>query len=132
MVRATHLNDLLVVTDYTCIVRLFHRPMHTANILTAQVGYGNCAGFLFNKGIMAPPPPASNTDANVPEDPDINPITGSKFKPSGPDPMDGMTDEEKEREAEKLFVLFDRLEKMGMAVNPVRKAQEEGRFEEMP
>lgn len=102
----------------------------------AQLGYGNVAGFLFNKGIMAPPPPAEDSrgaaEDHIPDDPDINPITGSKFKPSGPDPMAAMTDEEKEQEAEKLFVLFDRLEKMGMAVNPVRKAQQEGKLEEVP
>jgi len=39
-----------------------------------------------------------------------------------------MTDEEKEREAEKLFVLFDRLEKTGMVRNPIRKAIHEGKL----
>jgi len=42
-----------------------------------------------------------------------------------------MTDEEKEREAEKLFVLFDRLEKSG-AIQPdqntIRKAVEQGKL----
>ncbi|KAG8851985.1 hypothetical protein FRB96_009001 [Tulasnella sp. 330] len=107
-----------------------------ANMMGAQLGYGNIAGFLFNKGIMAPPPPPKDSGGAagdyIPDDPDINPITGSKYKPEGPDPLAGMTDEEKEREAEKLFVLFDRLEKMGMAVNPMRKAQQEGKLEELP
>ena len=41
-----------------------------------------------------------------------------------------MTDEEKEREAERLFVLFDRLERTGMGVqNPFRKAIEEGKIQ---
>jgi hypothetical protein len=42
-----------------------------------------------------------------------------------------MTDEEKEREAEKLFVLFDRLEKTGALPpdqNPIRKAAVQGRL----
>lgn len=39
-----------------------------------------------------------------------------------------MTDEEKELEAEKLFVLFDRLEKTGMVQNPIRKAIQEGKL----
>jgi hypothetical protein len=43
-----------------------------------------------------------------------------------------MTEEEKEREAEKLFVLFDRLERMGMGPSPLRKAQQEGKLEEVP
>lgn len=44
-----------------------------------------------------------------------------------------MTDEEKEREAEKLFVLFERMQRTGVisAENPVGKAQREGRFEEL-
>jgi len=42
-----------------------------------------------------------------------------------------MTDEEKERETEKLFVLFDRLEKTGMlpsSQNPIRKAIQQGKM----
>lgn len=41
-----------------------------------------------------------------------------------------MTDEEKEREAERLFVLFDRLEKNGVLKvrNPIRDAVERGEF----
>jgi len=39
-----------------------------------------------------------------------------------------MTDEEKEAEAERLFVLFDRLERAGMGVNPIRQAHEKGRL----
>lgn len=40
-----------------------------------------------------------------------------------------MTDEEKEAEAERLFVLFDRLERSGLGVNPIRQAQREGKFD---
>ncbi len=45
-----------------------------------------------------------------------------------------MTEEEKEREAERLFVLFERLKKTGVVdvVNPVEQAMREGRFEELP
>lgn len=96
-----------------------------ASTLSAQIGYGNAAGFLFSKGMMAPP--SDETDANgVP----LNPITGTtrRREPSTVD----MTNEEKEREAERLFVLFDRLERSGMGVNPVRAAMQEGRFEELP
>lgn len=43
-----------------------------------------------------------------------------------------MTEEEKEREAEKLYVLFDRMTRTGVMEvdNPVRKARAEGRFAE--
>jgi Guanine nucleotide exchange factor synembryn len=97
----------------------------SASTLAGQIGYGNCAGFLFNKGIMAPP--AGTTDA---EGAAINPITGIRSQ-NRPNPGDEMTEEEKELEAEKLFVLFDRLEKSGMGVNPIRKAQQEGKLEEI-
>ncbi|CAH6720008.1 hypothetical protein CLIB1444_03S02366 [[Candida] jaroonii] len=45
-----------------------------------------------------------------------------------------LTDEEKEREAEKLFNLFERMEKLGTFENfenPVKKWQREGRFENL-
>lgn len=100
----------------------------TASTLSAQIGYGNSAGFLFNRGILAPP--GSNPDGE--EDSDINPITGLRNNKQRNEVLEEMTEEEKEREAEKLFILFDRLERSGMGVNPVRKAMQEGRFEELP
>ncbi|KAI0075397.1 hypothetical protein K474DRAFT_1599783 [Panus rudis PR-1116 ss-1] len=105
-----------------------------ASTLASFVGYGNVAGFLFNKGIMsAPPPPSSSSSSSIPPTTTpngvpIDPITGvaQVEKP----PLD-MTDEEKEAEAEKLFVLFDRLEKSGAippSQNPIRKAIAEGKL----
>ncbi|KDN38906.1 hypothetical protein RSAG8_09187, partial [Rhizoctonia solani AG-8 WAC10335] len=91
--------------------------------LSAAIGYGNAAGYLYNKGIMAPPPASSGGD-------DVNPITGTRETPSGPS-LSEMTDEEKQREAEKLFVLFDRMERMGMAKNPIREAFQSGKFENL-
>lgn len=100
-----------------------------ASILSANVGYGNVAGFLFNKGIMsAPPPPGSTDGISTPGD-NVNPITGVVNRPR-PNVEEEMTEEEKEREAEKLFVLFDRLEKTGALPpeqNPIRKAIKEGK-----
>jgi Guanine nucleotide exchange factor synembryn len=72
-------------------------------------------------------PPESATDA---EGVAINPITGIRNQ-NRPSPGDEMTEEEKEVEAEKLFVLFERLEKSGMGVNPIRKAQQQGKLEEV-
>jgi Guanine nucleotide exchange factor synembryn len=92
--------------------------------LTAQIGYGNAAGFLFNKGMMAPPGEAHDANGVL-----LNPITGTNVQPRPADVE--MSEEEKEREAERLFVLFDRLERSGMGVNPVRKAQQEGKFENL-
>ena len=89
------------------------------------------AGFLFHKGITgAPPRPTGNSSipSTTPSGAPINPITGIVEQPhEGPE----MSDEEKEREAEKLFVLFDRLEKSGAipaSQNPIRKAVQEGRL----
>ena len=52
------------------------RSHNAATTLSAQVGYGNVAGYLFNKGLMAPPPanpPSPETAADAPEG-NINPI----------------------------------------------------------
>ncbi|KAI1788919.1 guanine nucleotide exchange factor [Ganoderma leucocontextum] len=100
--------------------------------LASYVGYGNVAGFLFNKGIMSAPPPPAGSSASAPtataDGVPINPITGVAEKPA---PEIEMTDEEKEREAEKLFVLFDRLEKSGAIPkesNPIRQAIQQGKL----
>ncbi|KAI9489415.1 guanine nucleotide exchange factor [Zychaea mexicana] len=104
-----------------------------ATQLTQEVGYGNAIGFLVNRGIAVEPPRGS--DANDPNK-QINPITGqyvSAEEAAGPS-LAEMTDEEKEREAERLFVLFERLKKNGIiqAENPIIAAKQSGRFEEIP
>lgn len=79
---------------------------------------------------------ATNTDGTaLGTDPlDINPVTGQRLDMEESPRLADMTDEEKEREAEKLFVLFERLRKTGVVdvENPVSKAGREGRFEEVP
>lgn len=108
------------------------RHTFTATTLSALVGYGNVAGYLFNKGILhAPPPNTSTTNPSLTTSSGqaINPITGTTEKPK-PDAPE-MTEEEKEREMEKLFVLFDRLERTGNLPrdqNPIRKAIQEGKL----
>ncbi|KAG0167452.1 hypothetical protein DFQ28_006074 [Apophysomyces sp. BC1034] len=102
-----------------------------ATKFTQQVGYGNAVGFLVNRGISLDPPQESGGAAE-----DINPITGqyiSAEQQEGPSLAD-MTDEEKEREAERLFVLFERLKKTGIVdvENPIAKAMQEGKFEDKP
>ncbi|KAG5732249.1 Synembryn-A [Termitomyces sp. T112] len=103
-----------------------------ASVLSALVGYGNVAGFLYNKGVLsAPPAPSATTSTYTPNaaTASINPITGTTNNTKQDLPE--MTEEEKEREAEKLFVLFDRLEKTGAippSQNPIRKAIQEGKI----
>lgn len=88
------------------------------------------AGFLFHKGILNAPAPPPSGSSNLPESTQgLDPITGIKAKPKADLPE--MTDEEKEREMEKLFVLFDRLEKTGALPpdqNPMRKAIQKGQM----
>lgn len=105
-----------------------------AAILSAQVGYGNVAGYLYNKGVFQPPAghPRPSSSVEVPstsaDGVPINPITGIAQQPAVEPEM---TDEEKEQEAEKLFVLFDRLEKSGSLPpnqNPIRHAAAQGKL----
>jgi hypothetical protein len=91
---------------------------------------------LASNGLLVPPPDgyAQDFGASQPKR-NVDPISGTYADPNAKrvDPSAGMTEEEKEREAEKLFVLFDRMAKTGvMSVeNPLKKAQESGRFEEL-
>ena len=116
----------------SCIPYTYHssKCSNPAQELNAQIGYGNAAGFLFNRNLLSAPPP------NTTEDPSsrpsggkgkINPITGTYEQPARP--MPEMTQEEKEREAEKLFTLFDRLEKAGGMENPIKTALHAGKLE---
>ncbi|KIY61996.1 hypothetical protein CYLTODRAFT_494944 [Cylindrobasidium torrendii FP15055 ss-10] len=103
---------------------LFAIANQDPSTLSAMVGYGNVAGFLFNKGILsAPPPPTTDgVDIGSSDGRAINPITGNTMPQPEPEEM---TEEEKEAEMDKLFVLFDRLEKVGALPkdqNPIRKA----------
>ncbi|KAF8830322.1 hypothetical protein HHX47_DHR2000433 [Lentinula edodes] len=104
-----------------------------AALLSSLFGYGHVAGLLFNKGVMsAPPPPSTSLSSSAPDPSssttgqrEINPITGT-YAPNGPtvSATADMTEDEKEQEMEKLFVLFDRLERSGSmpaSQNPMRK-----------
>ncbi|KAF0534783.1 guanine nucleotide exchange factor [Gigaspora margarita] len=100
------------------------------NLFIHHVGYGNAAGFLMNRNIMIPPL-TSSSKQKVHSDKSINPITGQYLEDEAPSLSD-MTDEEKEREAERLFVLFERLKKTGVmnVVNPVEEAAKSGKINE--
>ncbi len=67
-----------------------------------------------NKDLLSHP---QNSSTSVQENIDL--MTGYEKQPKT-DPFKDMTDEEKERESEKLFVLFDRLNKTGVfkPINP--------------
>jgi hypothetical protein len=70
-----------------------------------NIGFGNAAGYLATKGIHLSQKDFATSDADGPE---INPITGQRIDAEPDTPLPEMSREEKEREAERLFVLFQR------------------------
>jgi len=105
-------NTLLGNSRETISTLLYTLCDSNANKFVNQVGYGNAIGYLVNHQLMGE---LNNTvDENAPDDKNINPITGQYEEETKEDPFKNMTDEEKEREAERLFVLFDRLNKTGV------------------
>ncbi|KAF1812105.1 hypothetical protein P152DRAFT_459060 [Eremomyces bilateralis CBS 781.70] len=112
---------------------LFELSGEDASRFIKNIGYGYAAGFLLAQKIDVP---AELLEASETEDGDsvpINPITGQRLDAEPAVAGPPMTDEEKEREAERLFVLFERLRQTGVVDvrNPVAQALEEGRFEEL-
>jgi len=101
-----------------------------------NVGYGYASGLLLSAGVQLPQ--SALEDLSTSSDSSgrvFNPVTGQALdsEPQIKDPFSEMTDEEKEQEAERLFVLFERLKQTGVVdiQNPVEKALHEGRFEEL-
>lgn len=76
----------------------------SADKLTKNIGYGYASGFLASRGIEIPQ--SANNATQL--DPNVNPITGQRWDAEPQDTGPAMTQEEKEREAERLFVLFER------------------------
>ncbi|XP_071761311.1 chaperone Ric-8A [Centroberyx gerrardi] len=85
-------------------------------------GYGNAAGLLASRGLLGgrrnsghtqyPPRYSSDSDSDTEEYREakgrINLVTG-RVEEEQPDPMEGMTEEEKEQEARRLISMFNRL-----------------------
>ncbi|KAJ3473726.1 hypothetical protein NLG97_g10163 [Lecanicillium saksenae] len=100
-----------------------------------NVGYGYASGYLFQNKV--PIPAAANATFDAADETGgqraVNPITGQFIDREKPDDLPPMTDEEKEREAERLFVLFERLKMNGVlsVQNPVEQAVREGKFREL-
>lgn len=134
---------------------LFELSDRDANTFVRNVGYGFAAGFLLSHDIPVPEfvgglasqrsTAGENGDVSrgmgkVEEDELVNPVTGQKLSKEEEDDAAAavhrgseMSEEEKEREAERLFVLFERLRATGVVGvgDPVREAVESGRFEMM-
>lgn len=83
-------------------------------------GYGNAAGLLATRGLLGSGSKTSSSSAQYSSDSDsdteeyrqvkdrINPVTG-RVEAEQPDPMQGMSEEEKEEEAKRLIMLFNKL-----------------------
>lgn len=93
---------------------MFELSGKDADRFVRNVGYGFAAGFLMSNGMSIP---ANATEAfssgsegrtSTASAGPINPITGQRLDAEPETELPPMTEEEKEREAERLFVLFDR------------------------
>ncbi|XP_036783025.1 synembryn-A isoform X2 [Manis pentadactyla] len=79
-------------------------------------GYGNAAGLLAARGLVVGGRPEGQYSEDEDTDTDeykeakasINPVTG-RVEEKPPNPMEGMTEEQKEHEALKLVSMFDKL-----------------------
>ncbi|KAF2020789.1 hypothetical protein BU24DRAFT_416470 [Aaosphaeria arxii CBS 175.79] len=121
---------------------MFELSGKDATKFVQNVGYGFASGFLLSNNIQMPENAmeasamgGGNGDADGDADAvPINPITGQRLDAEEPDDSEPMTEEEKEREAERLFVLFERLKATGVmnVQNPVEQAYRSGRIEELP
>ncbi|KAL3425570.1 Synembryn-like protein C3E7.04c [Phlyctema vagabunda] len=124
----------------SCSALLFELSNQDAQTFVQNVGYGFAAGFLMNKDIAVPQNAmeaySTNTSgeaASQARQIPVNPITGQRLDSEAKIDMPEMSEDEKEREAERLFVLFERLKQTGVmnVQNPVQKAYQEGRFLEL-
>ncbi|KAH7397018.1 guanine nucleotide exchange factor [Phaeosphaeria sp. MPI-PUGE-AT-0046c] len=117
---------------------LFELSNKDAATFVQNVGYGFASGFLMSNNIPMPEDVArahgvdvdgNNGEGGIP----VNPITGQRLDREDKVDEAPMTEEEKEREAERLFVLFERLKATGVmnVQNPVEAAYREGRIQEL-
>lgn len=81
-----------------------------ATSFVQNVGYGFASGFLMTHNMPVPENAmeAWSNANDINGDVLINPVTGQRLDAEAPDNRPPMTVEEKEREAERLFVLFER------------------------
>ncbi|CAK7226730.1 hypothetical protein SCUCBS95973_006297 [Sporothrix curviconia] len=114
---------------------LFELSDKDATKFVQNVGYGFASGFLFQNNVPIPEGATDTFRAAAAADGGggraINAVTGQFVDEETTPDLPEMTDEEKEREAERLFVLFERLRKTGIVnvENPVAQAAREGRLD---
>lgn len=102
---------------------LFELSDKDAHKYVQNVGYGYAAGYLMTHKIPIPESAKEGSSGAVP----VNPVTGQRLDKEQDAPLPDMSQEEKEREAERLFVLFERLKATGVmdVKNPVEQARDD-------
>lgn len=112
---------------------LFELSGRDARTFVHNVGYGHAAGYLMNHKIAIPQDVGTDISSHSAKDGQVNPITGQRRDTETPVELPEMTDAEKEREAERLFVLFERLKATGVVnvENPLEAAQRSGKLQEI-
>lgn len=92
----------------TCITHLFfHLSDKDPSKFVENIGYGIASAYLFENNIAVPESASETRSASGTERP-VNPITGQFLDAERPVDEPEMTEEEREREAERLYVLFER------------------------
>ncbi|KAK9493789.1 guanine nucleotide exchange factor [Lipomyces doorenjongii] len=107
---------------------------HDVHKFIYHIGFGYAIGYIMSHEIAVPEDILREIAPNVPSD-NINPVTGQRVENEDQSPsLANMTEDEKEREAERLFVLFERMRANGIikVENPVRTAVESGQLQELP
>ncbi|KIW12328.1 hypothetical protein PV08_09605 [Exophiala spinifera] len=147
---ASHLLRLTTSTGSTNLSEaisglMFELSDKDASQYVHNVGYGYAAGYLMTHKIPIPDNaktvPQQGRSGSNPGDRNggpsrtvpVNPITGQRIDAEPAVQVPEMSREEAEREAERLFVLFERLKATGVAnvTNPVQLAMEQGRLQEL-
>jgi hypothetical protein len=79
------------------------------DLFVGHVGYGLAAGFLRANDMQLAPSARIHITGSPENSYRTNPITGQRLDNGAQVSSPAMTDEEKKREAERLFILFERL-----------------------
>ncbi|CAO2655664.1 Nn.00g044670.m01.CDS01 [Neocucurbitaria sp. VM-36] len=112
---------------------MFELSSKDASTFVQNVGYGFASGFLMSNNIPMPEEAVKANAGDSAQSIPVNPITGQRLDREENVQEEPMTQEEKEREAERLFVLFERLKATGVVdvKNPVAEAYQSGRIQEL-
>ncbi|TPX33889.1 hypothetical protein SmJEL517_g03312 [Synchytrium microbalum] len=127
--RKKHLNEGHSITNYmirfmtsitlphvreTACELLFASFNESPQDLVAYTGLGHAAGFLVQRGLMPSTLPSTSASSSS-DTMEVDPVTGEiKRDEDAEEAWNNMTDEEREQEAEKMFMLFDKLNKTGI------------------